>query len=405
MRIDQHVIFGPQVLTLQRGVREVIVRDPVVIERGAPPTLVLRAQPAMNVPDARRRERVGGDARHRGDRLTPHAKRLGDRRDSRAIGIGQDEAAGRVALAPGLERRLCGEHPHALELEAQGDQRIVAAVVEDNRRAFAGDAAARGDVRGDRRQRLRKHGRVLDRLQLDIVHILHRPAGIVIGTWVTDRIGLHAEVHIEQRAIGLVGADHVIAGRDLDAAGGEALRRGCDLDALLTQHVDHVGGVFGCVLLRGNDPGVDLALALPGLHGVAALGPVILQILRAVGRDAVQRKEQRRFLDVGVVARRPVHRRQRRIGAIPFAAGDGRRQLQVVLDIGAVALHLIEAAEAVVGMRDPEQIVRHPSVVEAIGPHARHAAFGHFHDLRLGEQPPFVRLDRIERGIVRAGAR
>ena len=134
--------------------------------------------------------------------------------------------------------------------------------------------------------------------------------------------------------------------------------------ALMAQFVHHVGGVGLAALIGGNHPGVGgTVLAL--VDGALVLHPVIFEVQFAFLRDLVHREQQRRFLDVGVVARAPFNGGQRRIRAVPFAAGGGRLQAQILVDVRAVALHFVEAAEGVVRQRDPEQIVRHPAVVDS----------------------------------------
>ena len=109
------------------------------------------------------------------------------------------------------------------------------------------------------------------------------------------------------------------------------------------------------------------------------------------------------LLDVGVVARAPLDRRQRRIRPEPLAARRRRRRRDGAV-VGAVAHDLVEAADRVVRVRDEEHVVRHPAVVEPVGPDAGHAALGHLHDFGLREQPPFVDRDRIDLLVVRTGA-
>ena len=71
----------------------------------------------------------------------------------------------------------------------------------------------------------------------------------------------------------------------------------------------------------------------------------------------------------------------------------------------AIALYFIEATNAVVRVHQEEHVVRHPAIVEAIRPHARHALLRHFHHVVLGHIPPFVDGDGIELFVVGAGAR
>ncbi len=174
------------------------------------------------------------------------------------------------------------------------------------------------------------------------------------------------------------------------------------LEPLPPQLVDRVGRVGLAILACRNDPAVRRA-ALPLLDGALVLQPVVLEIQLAVPGDVTQREERGRLLDVDVVARAPVDRRQRRIRPEPLAArrGGGRRHH---VWIGPVALDLVEAADRVVAVRDEEHVVRHPAVIEAVGPDAGHAALGHLDHVVLGEHPPLVDRDGIDRLVVRPGA-
>ena len=90
--------------------------------------------------------------------------------------------------------------------------------------------------------------------------------------------------------------------------------------------------------------------------------------------------------------------------AAPPAAGADRRRPPPRRRRPAVALRLVEAADRVVRDADPEHVVRDPAVVVVVGPHARHAALGHLHDLVLREPPPLGHLNRRDDRVVRAGA-
>ncbi len=67
-------------------------------------------------------------------------------------------------------------------------------------------------------------------------------------------------------------------------------------------------------------------------------------------------------------------------------------------------MYFVKAADGVVAVRDEEHVVGNPAIVEAVGPHAGHAALGHFHHIVFGEHPPFIDGDGIERVVVRPGA-
>ena len=113
---------------------------------------------------------------------------------------------------------------------------------------------ARLGVGGEQGHGLFEDGLVGDRVQLHVAHVLHGPAGVVVGARIGDGIVLHAEVHVDQGAIGLVGADDVIAGGHVDVAGLEGGVGRVDFDALAAQFVDHVGGIGLAALRRRESP-------------------------------------------------------------------------------------------------------------------------------------------------------
>ena len=92
-----------------------------------------------------------------------------------------------------------------------------------------------------------------------------------------------------------------------------------------------------------------------------------------------------------------------RIRSKPLAARRGGRRRHDVW-IGTIALNFVETPDRVVAVRDEEHVVRDPAVIEAVGPHAGHAAPRHLHHVVLGEHPPLVDRDGIDRLVVRARA-
>ncbi len=357
----------------------------------------------MYVADARDGEGVGLHGRRGGHGPGGESEVPELRIERGAIGVGDDEGAGAQLAAVEVEIFLGHLHLDVLVLEAEGHQVVVAGVLDHEEAAGAFDAAGRLGVGGEQGHGLFEDGLIGDLVELDVAHVLHGPAGVVVGARIGDGVVLHAEVHVDQRVIGLVAADDVIAGGDIDAAdleGGVGL---VDFDALAAQFVDQVGGV-GLAALRGGDHPGELGAVLALVDGALVFQPVVFEIELVVLRHLVHGDEQGRFLDVGVVARSPVDGGQRRIGAIPFAAGLRGGEGQVGIDVGAVALDFVEAAEGVVGDGDPEEVVGDPAIVEAVGEDAGNAALGHLHDFGLSEQPPFVDGDGVERGVVGAGA-
>ncbi len=159
-------------------------------------------------------------------------------------------------------------------------------------------------------------------------------------------------------------------------------------------------GRLAAPALRGRNHPRVRPVALAHLDGALVLQVEVLEHRLAVLRRVLQGEQQARLLNVDVVARAPLDRRQRRVGPVPLLARVGvddpvRRP---------VALGLVEPADRVVQVRDPEQVVRRPPVVERPGPHAGHAALGQFRHFVLRQHPPLVGQHGIDGHVVRAGA-
>ena len=403
VREDDHVVMRAQVAVAQLDVAEVRVRHAEVVERGPHPPFVLGIRPRVHVPDARDVEVV---------RLHRRRARHGPRRQSqvlqrrlqlRAIRVGDDEGACAELVAGEREVLFRRQHLHVGMLEAERHRRVVARVIDDDHRARSLDAARRLHVGGDKRHGLRLHALVRHGHQLDVPHQLHRPAGVVVRPRVAGRVVLQAEVHVRHGPVWLVSPNDVIAGGHVHAAGLEGGCRAGDLQALAPQRVHHVGHLGLAPLGGRNHPRVR-RLVLAPVHGALVLDPVVLEERVAVPRHVVQRDEQRRLLDVRVVARAPLDRRQRRVRPVPLAARGRRAEAEVLDDVGAVALDFVEAADGVLGVGDEEHVVRHPAVVEAVGPDAGHVALGHLVDFGVGQRPPLVDRDRVEGLVVGPGA-
>jgi len=173
------------------------------------------------------------------------------------------------------------------------------------------------------------------------------------------------------------------------------------LDALHPEHVHGGRRLAAPVLAGGDDPGVR-GLASAALHGAPALEVEVLEQEVAVACRVLQREQEGALLHVHVVARAPLDRRERRVRPVPLAARLRRAQLDLLV-LRPVGLRLVEAADAVAQVRDEEQVVRRPAVVEAARPDAGDAALGHLADLVLGEHPPLVGDHRVEVHVVGPG--
>ena len=275
-------------------------------------------------------------------------------------------------MAGGVEFLLGGLHPDICKLETEGDEAVVGRIVDDDDVAGAGDASRCGDVRSHLLHRHVEQGLIAHGRHVQVPHQWERPAGVVVRRGIRRREVLEGEIHVRDRAIWLVAADDVITRFDLHLARAERARRDVELEALAAQVIDSFGGVFFGVLRRRNHPAEDRA-GRPPRDRALVLEPIVLEVRLLVLRDVVEGKENRRLLDVGVVAGAPLDVRQRRIGPEPLAARRRDRWTHLVV-VRTVALHLIEAADGVVRVGDEEQVVRHPAVVEAVCPHAGDAA-------------------------------
>ena len=102
---------------------------------------------------------------------------------------------------------------------------------------------------------------------------------------------------------------------------------------------------------------------------------ILEEQLRVVG-EVVQRGQQPALLVVIVVALRPQHLGQRRIGPVPGALVFIGIE-DALLGVGAaVAERLVQTADAVVHRGDKHQIAGTPGVEAAMGEHAGHAEPG-----------------------------
>ncbi len=131
MRENDHVVLGAQIALAQFLIGEIGVRNAVVIERGAHPAFILRSRPGMNVADARHIQLVRLDGGRGGDGPCRQSKVFDRRLELGAIGVGNDERAGAEFVAVQIEVILGGKHLHIGVLEAEGHQRVVGGVVDD----------------------------------------------------------------------------------------------------------------------------------------------------------------------------------------------------------------------------------------------------------------------------------
>ena len=183
----------------------------------------------------------------------------------------------------------------------------------------------------------------------------------------------------------------------------EGLRGARDLDVLPAEHPQELGLRLGAAVVGREDPGRG-ALAPRLLDRAFGLGVEVRQQLRAVvGRES-ERDEEPRLLVVVVVALRPLDARPGRILAIPGARILLRRELAHLGVGAAIAEGLVEAADAVVHRRQEHEVAGAPGVELAVGEDAGHSHLRHLGDVRPAEELPLVGQQRVDPGVVGAGA-
>ena len=211
---------------------------------------------------------------------TAHAvspRSLIERLEPRAVGVRNDEGAGAQLVAVDVEVVFGGKHLDVAIAEPESHQSVVGGVVDDHHGAAAFDASGRLRIGREHGHGMIEDSLVGHRRQLHVAHVLHGPTGVVVGARIGRRIILHAEVHVGERAIGLIGADDIVARGDVDGAGLEGGAGLLNFKTLAPQVVHHLGGVGLAPLAGGNDPRVGrTGLAL--LDRALVLQPVVLEI-------------------------------------------------------------------------------------------------------------------------------
>ena len=130
----------------------------------------------------------------------------------------------------------------------------------------------------------------------------------------------------------------------------------------------------------------------------------VLHELPAVVREVAERHQQPGLDVVVVVAQRPRHPGQRRVLPVPGLRGlIGCERPHAGVGVPAVAEGFVEAADAVVGRREEEEIARRPVVPRPDRVDAGHPETAHFLDVVPADHLPFVHEQRIDPGVVGAG--
>ena len=191
-----------------------------VVERLAPPSLRLRGEPRVEDGDARRSNRMGF---HRGRRAGGHDLEAQIRRGLLHVGragVPDDERPAVELLAAGVERLLGCLERRVLELVAQGRQRDVGVVIDEEDRAGVRDGAFGPDLAADFVNRRVEHLHISHADRRHVVQLGEGPAGVVVRRPL--RIVRAPVLIVEQRigdaAVRLIHADDV-------GAGGEGSRR------------------------------------------------------------------------------------------------------------------------------------------------------------------------------------
>ena len=262
----------------------------------------------------------------------------------------------------------------------------------------------------------------------DVAQRTEGPAGVVIGARIARAVILGVQGHIGEadvaarrddglggflcffgfgRGVGLFGCFFLVCTRltkgFLGCRDAPFLFETVNFNTLELEEIQEAG-LFGRTrVVGGKDPG-GRAFGAGFFDGTLALQIKVVEEFLAAGGDIVHAQENGALLHVDVVARRPFHFGEGRIGTIPLATGVGRAK-RADAGIGtAIAKGLVETANGVVIVGDGKQIVGGPAVIEAVRPHADDAALGHFLNFVMGHLLPLADDDGIQPGIVGAGA-
>src|SRR5260370_385347 len=156
-----------------------------------------------------------------------------------------------------------------------------------------------------------------------------------------------------------------------------------NFDALKLKKIEEPGLFSGTRVISGKDPSGG-ALSTGFRDRAFALQVEIVQKFLSVGGEVVHAEENGTLLHVDIVAGGPFHFGQRRIGAIPLAAGVGWAKRADARIGAAIAERLLETADGVGIVGDGGQIVGGPAVVKTVGPDADDAALGHLLNFVIG---------------------
>jgi hypothetical protein len=284
----------------------------------------------------------------------------------------------------------------------QGRQNLgLAAIGEDVNVAGAGERAAvdRAIAHQLEASPAEDH-RIIHGFDIHAIQVAERPGDVVVRR--IGRIG--GKVLLRQQsdseiAIGLIELDDVITS-------GIALRALVYLDGLPAQLIDEIRGALRVSLCLRNYECVWRP-RLAAFDAVRALAVEVVEEQRPVVRGVAERGEDPGLHVVGVVARRPADFLRGWFGPIPCALGHGiagvarARQVAHVRVRAGISERLVEAADAVVIVGDPDAIAGPPAIIERPREGARQALGGHTGEIVIREHLPLPDDDRIDLLVVR----
>ncbi len=247
-----------------------------------------------------------------------------------------------------------------------------------------------------------QHGLFSHPNRFDIAQSAERPTRVVVRPRIVHVVILCVEQHVSHARVGLIHPDNVRARRKLLIFDADLFIRLVNFDSHQPQQIHHIGCFYNAGLIGRHHPRGRTFVRGLG-DGAFALQIKVLQKAILVVRNKVHRQQNRGFLHVDVVAQRPFHTRLGRIRPEPIALRfRPDRAIESVRN--TVAKGLVKAANRIVSIGDIEHVIRRPTIIEAMRPHAGHTSLGHLFNLVIGQQVPLVDDDGIKPGVVRAGA-
>ena len=251
---------------------------------------------------------------------------------------------------------------------------------------------------------------VIDPLSIHAKHQSHSPARRIIGI-VLIALGplLNFQQCFAHCAIWLIHTHDNAANRELVFVQSKLFCKLMHLYLVRLQHSNQAICSYGILLLQRNNPGI-WRFVIAGYDSVFTLGPEVFQDLVGMVSGEFERNQNTALHKVVVVTQAPLDFRGWGYGAVPLPRCPPGARVSTGADFPLVCVgtgiteRLVETADGVVGVGHPEKVAGVPAGIETPGPDAGHSVTGQLRYFVEREPLPFGNRDRIDGGVIGAGA-